>query len=121
MNKDIEVELDGLETPLNMVLNNIKDIVNDMDDRGFCFMDELKEGVRLTVVKIEILKVNEDVISMNGKNSLHYYAFHEYSKTHIYFVFLKLNGQRSSIFYLQRLGHVGREHHLLIQKNYILY
>ena len=69
MNKDIEVELDGLETPLNMVLNNIKDIVNDMDDRGFCFMDELKEGVRLTVVIIEILKVNEDVISMNGEKT----------------------------------------------------
>ena len=64
MNKDIEVELDD-ETPLSMVLNNIRAIVNDMDERPFCFMDELKEGVRLTVVKIEILKVNKDNITMN--------------------------------------------------------
>ena len=65
MNKDIEVELDD-ETPLSMVLNNIRAIVNDIDDRRVCFMDELEECVRLTVVKIEILKVNEDVITMNG-------------------------------------------------------
>ena len=38
---------------------------------------------------------------VKGKNSLHYYVFHEYSKTHIYFVFLKVNHQRSSSFYLQ--------------------
>ena len=66
--KDIEVEVE-FETPLGVIKNDIKDIVNNMEDRRYCFAEELKEGVRLTVVKIEILKVNADVISMNGEKT----------------------------------------------------
>ena len=59
--KDIEVEVDFF-TPtfsFDAIKNNINAIVNIMEDNRFCFMEELQEGVRLTVVKIEMLKEKE--------------------------------------------------------------
>ena len=65
MHKNLEIVLDGDETSFDMVLNKLEDIVNDMDDRGFPIIKELNEGVRLTVIRIERLKENENIKDIN--------------------------------------------------------
>ena len=61
MGKDIEVEVDFLAPTFSFdqIKNNINAIVNIMEDNRFWFMEELQEGVRLTVVKVEMLEEKE--------------------------------------------------------------
>ena len=57
MFKDIEVEVNGFEAPLNTVFNDIKDCVDDMEDGDEVeFVGEEEEDVRLVFIKTEILK-----------------------------------------------------------------
>ena len=69
MNKDIEIIIDSCETPSYIVLDKIEDIVDDMSDRGCYYMDEVKEGVRLVVVKRELLDICKNAITMNGEKT----------------------------------------------------
>ena len=59
--KDIEVEVYFFTPTFTFyaIKNNINAIVNIMEDVRCCFMKELEEGVRLTVVKIEMLEKKE--------------------------------------------------------------
>ena len=68
MFKDIEVEVDGLGTPLNTVFKDIKDCVHDMEDDEIEF-DELEEDVRLVFVKMEIPKKNKKIIPINDEKT----------------------------------------------------
>ena len=69
MGKDIEVEVDFFAPifSFDQIKNNINAIINIMEDNRFWFMEELEEDVRLTVVKIEMLR-EEEIISNQFTN-----------------------------------------------------
>ena len=71
--KDIEVEADFFAPTFSfdLIKNNINAIVNSMEDNRVCFMNELKEGVRLTIAKIEMLGEGEiiNTQSTNGEKT----------------------------------------------------
>ena len=73
MGKDIEVEVDFFAPTFSfdLIKNNINDIVNSMEDNRVWFMNELEEGVRLTVAKIEMLGEGEiiNTKSTNGEKT----------------------------------------------------
>ena len=73
MGKDIEVEVDFFAPTFSfdLIKNNINAIVNTMEDNRFWFMEELKEDVRLTVVKIEMLGEGEIISNQftNGEKT----------------------------------------------------
>ena len=58
MGKDIEVEVDFFAPTFSFeqIMNDINLFIDIMEDNRYFFMRELKEGVRLTVVKIEMLE-----------------------------------------------------------------
>ena len=73
MGKDIEVEVDFFAPTFSFdqIKNNINTIINTMEDNRFWFMEELQEGVRLTVVKIEMLEEKEIISNQctNGEKT----------------------------------------------------
>ena len=70
-NVEVVVDFFAPTFSFDQIKNNINAVINTMEDNRYCFMEELKEGVRLTVVKIVMLKEKEIISNQftNGEKT----------------------------------------------------